>query len=175
MKKWFQRILIYVIALGFLSCNKDTAEDYQLVIVNTSLLNVNTGEIEKNKSVFIKNGLIDKISKTNTSDYSLKNVINAKERLLTPSFIDVHNHLNFIFGDTTEITNPEDFQISRGLLTEEYMPYGVTVVRSAGGRESHIRMEKSWMKHHPDYIFTIDSNFKFLNSCPHFALCLLIS
>ncbi len=152
MKKWFQRILIYVIALGFLSCNKETAEDYQLVIVNTSLLNVNTGEIEKNKSVFIKNGLIDKISKTSTSDYSLKNVINAKERLLTPSFIDVHNHLNFIFGDTTEITNPEDFQISRGLLTEEYMPYGVTVVRSAGGRESHIHMEKSWMKHHPDYI-----------------------
>lgn len=152
MKKWFQRILFYVVALGFLSCNQSTTEDYQLTIVNASLLNVNTGEIEKNKSVFIKNGLIKKISKTRNSDYSLKNVINAKERLLTPSFIDVHNHLNFIFGDTTEITNPEDFQISRGLLTEEYMPYGVTVVRSAGGRESHIAMERSWMKHHPDYI-----------------------
>ena len=113
MKKWFQRILFYVVALGFLSCNQSTTEDYQLTIVNASLLNVNTGEIEKNKSVFIKNGLIKKISKTRNSDYSLKNVINAKERLLTPSFIDVHNHLNFIFGDTTEITNPEDFQISR--------------------------------------------------------------
>jgi hypothetical protein len=152
MKKCIGRVLIYAIILSFLSCNKHSTESHQLVIVNASILNVHTGQIENNKSVFIRNGQIKKISKTNTSDYTLKNFIDAKERLLTPAFIDVHNHLNFIFGDTTEITNPGDFQISRRLITEQYIPYGVTVVRSAGGRESHILMEQSWMKHHPDYI-----------------------
>ncbi len=152
MKKCIGSILIYAIFLNFLSCSKRSTEDYQLVIVNASLLNVHTGQIENNRSIFIRNGLIKKISKTNISDYNLKNFIDAKERLLTPTFVDVHNHLNFIFGDTTEITNSKNFQISRGLITEQYMPYGVTVVRSAGGRESHIPMEQSWMKHHPDYI-----------------------
>jgi imidazolonepropionase-like amidohydrolase len=152
VKKNICRIIIYIIFLNGLSCSKHSTNDYQLVIVNASLFNVHSGQIENNNSVFIKNGLIDKISKTNDSDYTLKNSIDANERLLTPTFIDVHNHLNFIFGDTTEITSPKDFQIYRDLITEQYIPYGVTVVRSAGGRESHIPMEQSWMNQSPDYI-----------------------
>ncbi len=152
MKKSIGRSLIVVILLSVSSCDKNSAENYQLVIFNASLYNANTLQVEKNKSIFIQNGLIKKISKTNSSDITLKNAIDAHQRLLTSSFIDVHNHLNFVFGDTVEISNPEKFQISRRLLTEQYMPYGVTVVRSAGGRELHIPMEQSWMKHHPDYI-----------------------
>lgn len=152
MKKNIGRLLIVILLLSVSSFDKNSVENYQLVIFNASLYNTNTLQVEKNKSIFIQNGLIKKISKTNSSDITLKNAIDAHQRLLTPSFIDVHNHLNFIFGDTIEITNPEKFQISRRLLTEEYMPYGVTVVRSAGGRELHIPMEQSWMKHHPDYI-----------------------
>jgi len=166
--KYICRIIIYIIFLNVLSCSKQHTNDHQLVIVNASLLNVHSAQIENNKSVFIKNGLIDKISKTNDSDYTLNNIIDANERLLTPTFIDVHNHLNFIFGDTTEITNPKDFQIYRDLITEQYIPYGVTVVRSAGGRESHIPMEQSWMNQSPDYIdyyptggalVSLDTNF----------------
>jgi hypothetical protein len=152
MKKNIDSLLIAIILLNSLSCHRNSQVDYQLVIVNANLYNVNTLQVEKNKSIFIQNGLIKKISKTTSTDITLKNAIDAHQRLITPSFIDVHNHLNFIFGDTIEITNPKDFQISRRLLTEQYMPFGVTVVRSAGGRELHIPMEQSWMKHHSDYI-----------------------
>jgi len=152
MLKNIDSLLITIILLSFLSCDRYSAGDYQLVIVNASVYNVNTLQVEKNKSIFIQNGLIKKISKTTSTDITLKNAIDAHQKLLTPSFIDVHNHLNFIFGDTIEITNPKDFQTSRRILTEQYIPYGVTVVRSAGGRELHIPMEQSWMKHHPDYI-----------------------
>ena len=152
MKINISRFLIVVIIISVSSCDLNNAEDYQLVIVNASLFNTNTLQIENNTSVFIQNGLIKKISKTNSADINLKNAIDADERLITPSFIDVHNHLNFIFGDTIEITDPKDFQISRRIITEEYMPYGVTVVRSAGGRDIHIPMVRSWMKNHPNYI-----------------------
>lgn len=152
MIKSIGNFLITIILLSTLSCGRYIAEEYQLVIVNASLFNVNTLQVEKNKSIFIQNGLIEKISKTTSKDITLKNAIDADQKLLSPSFFDVHNHLNFIFGDTLEITNPKDFQTSRRIITEQYIPYGVTVVRSAGGRELHIPMEQSWMQHHPDYI-----------------------
>ena len=148
------RIVVYFTLLGLLSCHNPIEDNNQMVIVNAFLYNVNTGKVDKNMSVFIKDGFITKISRTNSSDFTLKNSIDAHEKLLTPSFIDVHNHLNFIFGDTTEITNPDEFQISKQQITEQYMPYGVTAIRSAGGRESHIPMEQSWMKsnYNPDFI-----------------------
>lgn len=146
------RLLIAIIITGLSSCNSYDTPAYQLVIVNASLFNTNTLQIEENRSVFIQNGMIKKVSETNPEDNNLKNAIDANERLLTPSFIDVHNHLNFIFGDTSEITNPKNFDIYRRILSEEYMPYGVTVVRSAGGRELHIPMAQSWMKHDPNHI-----------------------
>lgn len=152
MKKNVVRFLITIFVFSGSSCCKYGGEEYQLVIVNASLYNTNTLQTEKNRSIFIQNGLIKKIAETTSSDINLNNAIDAHEKLITPSFIDVHNHLNFIFGDTVEITDPEQFQLSRRLLTEQYMPYGVTVVRSAGGRELHIPMEQSWMNHHPDYI-----------------------
>ena len=152
MKINLVRVLAGIILCSMSSCDRFSEQDYQLVIINASLYNTNTLEIEENKSIFIQNGQIEKISETNTSDIALKNVLDAQQKLLTPSFIDVHNHLNFIFGDTVETINPENFQYSRELLTEQYMPFGVTVVRSAGGREQHIPMEQSWMKHHPGYV-----------------------
>jgi len=72
MKNCFAIIFYIIYFLNFLSCNNGSTNDYQLVIVNASLFNVHTGQIENNKSVFIKNGLIEKISKTNDSDYSIK-------------------------------------------------------------------------------------------------------
>lgn len=152
MKINLVKVLAGIILCSMSSCDRFSEQDYQLVIINASLYNTNTLEIEENKSIFIQNGQIEKISETNTSDIALKNVLDARQKLLTPSFIDVHNHLNFIFGDTVETINPENFKYSRRLLTEQYMPFGVTVVRSAGGREQHIPMEQSWMKHHPDYV-----------------------
>lgn len=148
------RIVVYFTLLGLLSCHNPIEDNNQMVIINAFLYNVNTGKVDKNMSVFIKDGFITKISRTNSSDFTLKNSIDAQEKLLTPSFIDVHNHLNFVFGDTTEITNPDEFQISKQQITEQYMPYGVTAIRSAGGREPHIPMEQSWMKsnHNPDFI-----------------------
>ena len=149
-----KRVLL-IIASAFLfsisSCGSHK-EDFQLVIVNASVFNTHSLQVEKNRSVFIKDGFIHNISETRPSDFALENAIDANERILTPSFIDVHNHLNYVFGDTLLITEPENFQSARTQITEQYMPYGVTVVRSAGGREAHIPMEQSWLEHHPDYI-----------------------
>ncbi|MCW5516009.1 amidohydrolase family protein [Muriicola sp. Z0-33] len=152
MRKFINKLLIVILAIGFSFCEDPNTEDDQLVIVNASLFNTSTLQVEKNRSIFIRNNRIKKISGTRSGDFALNNVVDARERLITPSFIDVHNHLNFIFGDTTEITNPNEFKRSRKLLTEQYLPYGVTVVRSAGGRELHIPMVQSWMNHHQDYV-----------------------
>ncbi|WKK67066.1 amidohydrolase family protein [Lutimonas zeaxanthinifaciens] len=145
-------LFVALILISVSSCKEDKANKYQLVIANASLFNTKTLQVEGNKTVFIKNGFIAKIADSKSSDISLKNTINANERLLTPAFIDVHNHLNFVLGDTVEITNPKEFETARRLLTEQYIPYGVTVVRSAGGREAHIPMQQSWMKTNPEYV-----------------------
>ena len=146
------RFFIITVVACISSCALSPKEEYQLVIVNARIFDTNSTDVEKNKSVFIRNDVIHKISNSIPSDLLLENAIDAKNRLLTPSFIDVHNHLNFVFGDTVEITNPDNFPNARAQITNRYMPYGVTVVRSAGGREAHIPMEQSWMESHPDYI-----------------------
>ena len=145
-------LLIPVLFLSNVSCKRNAPQDYQLVIINATILNVKSGQTEANKTIFIDDGLIKEISNSSASDARLTNVIDARDKLLTPAFIDVHNHLNFIFGDRTEITNEIEFETYRNLISKEYLPYGVATVRSAGGRESNIPMEQSWMHNHPDYI-----------------------
>ena len=162
------RFFIIIVVLSLSSCALSPKEDYQLVVVNASIFDTKSLEVEKNKTVFIRNGVIHKISNSIPSDLLFKNAIDAKKRLLTPSFIDVHNHLNFVFGDTVEITNPDNFQLARAQITENYMPYGVTIVRSAGGREAHIPMEQSWMESHPDYIDYYPSGGALVSLNTHF-------
>lgn len=151
----FQNLVCVIIAcilMGLSSCDTDNANYDQLVICHASLFNTNTLQVEKNKTVFINNGFITEIAPTNPSHLLLKSALDAEGRLLTPSFIDVHNHLNFILGDTVEVTDPKKFESARRLLSAQYIPYGVTVVRSAGGREVHLPMKQTWMKHHPDHV-----------------------
>lgn len=152
MKNKLGRILGFIILIGFISCNNNSIQDYQLVIVDASLFDSHTGQVDLNQTVFIQDGLIAKISKTRLTDITLNNALDAQGRLLSPAFIDVHNHLNFIFGDTLETTKQKDFLTFRKIISEQYIPYGVTVVRSAGGKESNIPMELSWMENHPEYI-----------------------
>ncbi len=138
--------------LLFFSCKQEIHDPYQLVIANASVFNSKTLEVEENRTVFINDGRISKISVSKASDLKEENGIDAKGRLLTPAFIDVHNHLNFVFGDTIVITDPGEFEKARRKFSSQYLPYGVTVVRSAGSREAHISMEQSWMESHPDYV-----------------------
>ncbi|MBO0323629.1 amidohydrolase family protein [Muricauda sp. CAU 1633] len=146
------RVVLIVLLLTLLSCGTKDNLDYQLIITNASVFNPKTLQIEEGQSVFIKDGIIQKILKTENAHNRFKNVLDAQHKLLTPSFVDVHNHLNFIFGDTTVITDSSKYEAARRKMTEQYLPYGVTVVRSAGGRKEHIPMMKSWMAPSSQYV-----------------------
>lgn len=151
MKFPLKYAFLFVLVLN-LACTNSPKENYQLVIANVSLFDSNTGKIIPRQTVFVQQGRIRKIETANASHLGLESAIDAKGKLLTPGFIDVHNHLNFTFGDSIATVTSQEFSAFRAVLSAAYLPYGVTTVRSAGGRESTLPMELSWTQSEEDYI-----------------------
>ncbi len=81
-------------------------------------------------------------------------VIDARGRLVTPAFIDVHHHIDFVFPDSGTPTGgaiakfvmqPDSIAAYRARWAREYLPYGVAVVREVGGGERHMALRRAWM------------------------------
>lgn len=127
----------------FISCK--TTKTYDLIIRNASVLDVKSGVISSNKTILIANGKIEEIA--NQSNYSAKKVIDAKGKLITPSFIDPHIHPTDVFGDYENApkTLPKDsLEFLRKKLSDEYLPYGTTTVMTMGQPESWISDLLKW-------------------------------
>lgn len=116
-----------------------------LAIVHASVLDVRTGRVLTNQSVFVRDGIISAISPTRSPEAAAQQVIDARGRLLTPGLIDAHLHTFLILGDSL-VMHPDSIEAYRRLLAKTYLPYGVTVVRDVGTSERWMPMLLKWME-----------------------------
>jgi imidazolonepropionase-like amidohydrolase len=84
-----------------------------------------------------------------TASVSAIQTINANGRLVTPGFVAIDEHLDDVFGDSIgRLTMQADsFVAYRQHLTETYLPFGVTTVRTSGDAEEWLPMALEWMRH----------------------------
>lgn len=120
MKKFF---FISVIVLYCISCNKDVINTYDLVIKNGSVIDILTGEINK-QTIYINNGRIVKVTKAEDSLLFKANItLNVADKFIMPGFWD--NHVHFRGGDTLIQANKDFLKL--------FIMNGITTVRDAGG------------------------------------------
>lgn len=145
MNKSKNIFLLLIIFLSYTACN--TAKKYDLAIVNSKILDVKTGQFIENKIILISDGKIAEI--TNKRNHRGKETIDAKGKLLTPSFIDSHIHPTDVFGDydkAPEHLSKDSLQILRKKLSDEYLPFGTTTVMTMGQPENWLKDLLSWQK-----------------------------
>ena len=127
-------IVLWVDSLGtnYLSIDKnDRTSNNSYIISNVNIIPMNQDTVLVDKMVYIKEGIIEKIA--DTIDVEGIEIIDAKNKYLTPGLIDMHVHV----WDRYEL----------GL----YLSNGVTAVRNLWGMPMHLRIKKDVIK---DNIFS---------------------
>lgn len=113
---------LFIIVFCF-SCSSEDKEQFDLVIQNGKVIDLETGKIIK-KDIFISDGRIKKI---NTSDidtpFEAFEIIDATGKFLLPGFWD--NHAHFRGGDSLIAANKNFLNL--------FIANGITTVRDAGG------------------------------------------
>lgn len=145
MKKLKSIIPFLIMVATINACQ--TAKKYDLIIQNAKILDVKTGRFLDNSSILISNGKIEAI--TDNINHKAIKTIDAKGKLVTPSFIDPHIHPTDVFGDYEKApkTLPKDsLKILRKKLSDEYLPYGTTIVMTMGQPENWLNDLLSWQK-----------------------------
>jgi imidazolonepropionase-like amidohydrolase len=144
--------LLYFAGFVLFSCGH--RQRFQLVVKNASLFNVHTKQVEPNRTVLIDKGRITRIiDSKKMGGMSAYTVIDAKGKLLTPGFFDVHFHSLDILGDSCSM-QPDSIARYQKIFASEFLPYGVTGVRDAGSPEKYLPMLQTWMRptsNAPDY------------------------
>ena len=144
-----------------------TALAQNLILTNVSVLPMTTNTTIANTTVFIKNGLIEKIN-TGSKDVLPKNykVIDCKGKFLMPGLSDMHTH----FPDAESPIKLQEF-LKLNLAS------GVTTLRSMRGEEYQLALRDSINKGQKkapaiyvsyvfptkDSLFTKDSIEKYVN------------
>lgn len=141
------RITIFAFFITLCSCHQ---EEYDLIIVNANILDVESGVIREEQSLFITDGVIQKID-NNIKHGNSANIIDAKHRLLTPAFIDTHIHpiSEFADGNYDKVpdTIPSDSIVHyRSNLTDGYLYDGTTTVLMMGHPDSWTDDFLKWSK-----------------------------
>jgi len=88
--------------------------------------------------VLVKDGLIESISKKLPSVNATTTIIDAKNRVLTPGFIDIHSHLSTQAPFKYFTLDPTVAGAFTGIAAESYLMQGFTSVRDAGGTSPDI-------------------------------------
>lgn len=138
----------FLIILLLFSCQAQ--KKYDLAITNAKILDVKTGEISSYKTLLILNGKIEAIS--DNENHKAKEIIDAKGKLITPSFIDPHIHPTDVFGDyekAPKTLHKDSLQVLRKKLSDEYLPFGTTTVMTMGQPESWVKDFLQW-QNNPD-------------------------
>ncbi len=132
------------ILLGALPCA--ARPHYDTAIVHARVLDVRTGRVRENASILIRDGRIaDVVADGAAAGVSAGHTIDAAGRLVTPGLVDVHFHSGEIVGDSLTM-RPDSIRAYRRRLSDVYLPFGVTTVRSCGDDERWIPMLQAWMK-----------------------------
>jgi len=108
------RNVCLILILLILSCSENNEETYNLIIANTNLIDGTGSEIQNNKNIYIKDGIIVKIDSKKVK--TAKNVIDGTGKYVIPGLFDAHAH-------TT--TYKKDLPL--------FMHFGVTSVFITGG------------------------------------------
>ena len=118
-------ITLWVDSLGtsYLKINKNNpTSNNSYIISNVHVIPMNKDTVLVNKMVYIKNGIIQNIA--DTIEIKDVEIIDAKNKYLTPGLIDMHVHV----WDKYEL----------GL----YLSNGVTAIRNLWGMPMHLRLKK---------------------------------
>ncbi|GAA4386004.1 amidohydrolase family protein [Hymenobacter koreensis] len=112
------------LALLLCGCAGSTSQrGYDVVIAHANVVDVETGRLLPDQTVCIRQGRIERISKSAATPPPATRTIDAQGRYLMPGLWDMHVH--FRGGDS--LTNA-----NRNLLPL-YLAHGITTVRDAGG------------------------------------------
>lgn len=121
---------IIALFLFLQSCDNPESYSHDLIITNASVLNTITGKVETNRTIVIDSGFISEVT-DQTIELTADTIIDAKNKLVVPGFIDAVGHLDDIFGDRPD-TLKSTVQECVTKFTYTYLPYGVTTVRNSG-------------------------------------------
>ncbi|GHE77544.1 amidohydrolase family protein [Thalassotalea profundi] len=115
-------ILLFSTCLLLSACGTQPSKQADIVISNATIIDVNTGELNKNQSLAIRDGIIiERSSQPLNNHYTATNYIDAQAQYLMPGLWDMHVH----FGGGEELIE-ENKQ-----LLPLYLAYGITTVRDA--------------------------------------------
>ncbi len=142
---------LYLILLSCLCFACVTPLHYDVVITNASLLDIHTGQIKARQTILINDGLIVAIQ-NNTKRFTTDTLIDAQEKLVSPSFIDTHVHpiSEFADGDYSVVpdTLPQDsLAYYRNKLTAGFLPFGTTTILMMGHPPAWTPAFLEWTRH----------------------------
>lgn len=108
----------------FTSCGNEEKQEFDLLIINASIIEVETGITQPSKIIGINGDSIKYIGETeNRAKFTGKTVMDAGNRFVLPGLWDMHVH--FRGGDSLIDENKD--------LLPLFLAYGITTVRDGGG------------------------------------------
>lgn len=119
---------------------------YDLAIKNVNIFDSESKQILKNKTILIRDDTISAILDS-TKTKNAKTIIDGKNKLVTPGFIDTHIHLAHTLGDkenAPEYLEKDSIKIYLQMLADVYLKYGVTTILGAGQPENWLRVSLEW-------------------------------
>ncbi len=137
---------------SFISCSQTK---YDLALKNVALFDSKNKKVLENKTVLIKADTIAAIIDA-SADFVSDEIVDGGNRLLTPGFIDTHTHLMQNYTSTGE-SAPEyieeyNYDLTRGLMTQMYLAYGITTIIDMGQPEEWIDVTLNWQQNpSPEY------------------------
>ena len=153
------KALFLVPLLVCVSCAPAPPGVADLVIRDASVFDARTGRVVQHRTVVVRDGLVAVVVPTGDRDASpAERVIEARGRLLTPGFFDVHYHTDDVLADSMNATggaiarlqmDPASIERYRRAVAALYLPYGVTVIREAGGPDASLPLVRAWMDRVP--------------------------
>ena len=129
---------IFITIFGLLISSQSFAEKYDIVI-NNGLVIDGTRTVGKKVSIAVKDGKIAYIG--SKSDLSAKRVIDAEGLVISPGYIDVHNHAESVLQSGSTLEN-EGF-IRQGVTTVVTGPDGYLAPKDIVKIKSYIKEKGS--------------------------------
>lgn len=141
--------MILKLVLMLLACYVKAAQPTipDLCIRNATVF-MPDGDTLPDQWIWIDNGRILKIEPENKK-LRAKATIDAHGRLVTPGFFAIDEHLDDMLGDSIgRLTMQVDsFEVYRRRLSELYLPFGITTVRTSGDAEEWLELAVFWMRY----------------------------
>jgi hypothetical protein len=128
-------LLIPLFAALTASCQQRSS--YDLAITDVNVFDTEAKQILSKRTIVINADTIAGILGS-ANGIRAKTILDGKERLACPGFIDTHMHLSDLFGGyehAKEFLNMDSIEDYQNKLAQAYLNHGVTTLRDAGHTE----------------------------------------